>query len=179
MSHVNNAQNDYFTWLIGLVDTPSRDLQSRYTRLLEAMDRVEYVYTYRKDLDRLIDAYDMRENWIFKDGPGVAATRMGLRGGKEVSFFEFLVTLCVNYSEKVLVYPGEPSVAPELFYNIMGNLNFYGCDNDNFDNFGTDFVVNMCQNVMNHVKNYVIFHVKNAEKMDFWQLMGVFCRENM
>lgn len=194
MSHMHKlGRSDYFAWLISLVDSPNQDLSRNYRSILSVMDQIPYIYVYQKDLDREIDAYEFRDRWIFSccEGPVRSASDAfsgPFRGpsracmddifnGKPVSFLEFLVSMCVNYSERVLVYPGEPSVAPEIFYDIMGNLDFLACNDENFDRFGPNFVEEKCKNVLNHVKNHVIFHVKNSEKLDFWTILGVYARE--
>ena len=126
---------DYHEWLVSLVDTPDRDFERSYTELMDILDTVEYRWTFEKDQNRAMDGIDLRGHFSEEFG-----APFGFRNGVPCTVLECLVAVFTRYSDTILCEKGDPSVAPELFFDGLESLGLLEFDDSKGD-FGGVFVI--------------------------------------
>ena len=135
--------HEYHEWLVSLVD-PTGAMSRRYSELLWCLDEVDYRYRVELDQNRYLDGLKMREEFDeetdFRDNFGRKISVSESLSCKKCSVLECFVALFTRYSDTILTEPGDPSVAPELFYDALSTLGLLYFD-DYKDNFDDIFVI--------------------------------------
>jgi hypothetical protein len=173
----------YFDWLVSLVDTENEDLRVQYEDLMRCMDDFEFKIVNPLDENRVFDAYHLRDEYReladFESSRGLEGSFEALEGGrdgKNPSFLEVIVGICVFYSRRVLVEPGDLSVAPDIFYYFMDSSGLIFYDNDHFD---ADFTGNFCCNFCEKSKKLQLFGEKMNKNESLWVAFGRFLSQKM
>lgn len=156
----------YHDWLVSLVDSPFGDLSRNYKSLCNCMDEIEFVPAHPWDENRIYDSLNRRRFFlerVYNAPNGVKIDR------KYVTFFEFLVGILVDLSETSFVEPGDPSVAPDMFVDFLGESGLLGLDDDHFDR---NSCVGFCVGFMKKSKKCVVFGEKLDKNLDFWAIFS-------
>lgn len=162
----------YHEWLVSLVDGPDGWLSRDYSVLMDEMDHYKFTYEHPWDENRITAVYSMRRNYVenvWKRSDMLDVER------EYVTILEVLVCIFTNLSENVFTEPGDESLAPEMFYVFLSDLNLLWCDNDHFDcNFMEKTLYFFCKKD----KKVVINGVSMDKKLDFWaQFSTIFCKK--
>lgn len=170
----NELVFNYHQWLIGLVDDDDDTLYFHYSRLMRVLDDTPYRWTNPKDESRYLDGRELRNRFDYEENEEISRV---LRR-KKVSILEVLVALVSRYSDDILCSPDEPSVAPDIFYEILENFGFLQYDDLEYS----------AENVLKILEKWMDGKAKNGQsgtpfgrfyskKSDLWTQCGVFCRE--
>lgn len=156
----------YHDWLVSLVDSPDGDLARYYTALCDCMDEIEFIPAHPWDENRIADSLKRRQYFlenVYKGPIGAEIDR------KYVSFFEVIVGIFVDLSEKSFTWPGDPSVAPDMMVDFLGEIGFLRLDNEHFDR---NFCVTFCVTFLKKSKKLHIFGQNLDKDLDFWAIFS-------
>lgn len=164
---------DYHHWLVRFVDNNNEELWKNYSLLMQKLFEIDYIWEHEWDEGRFLDGRKLRVDYdedILESDDGVQVRL----SPDHVSVLEVLVALCTRYSDEVLFMPDHPSVAPEIFYVILDNLNLIWCYDAQFD---ADFVEKSVQKWLKRTRKTTIFGEKASKKTDLWGECGTFCNK--
>lgn len=119
---------DYHNWLISLIDTPDKEFSRNYSVLMTILDMIEYKWKNPKDENRALDGIELRNR--FSDELG---DKYSFRRFMPCTILECFVALFTRYSDTILVEDGDPSVAPELFFDALEGLGLLEFDDSHID----------------------------------------------
>lgn len=163
---------DYKDWLISLVDTPEEDFKRYYTELMGHLFEKEYHWFKGLDRDRYDDGIELRMRYETTVNAG-SYDICDLLGDKKCSILECLVALFDRYSDSILTDPGDPSVAPELFFDAMKGLDLLFFDDSQYDFRAVNHILDQFL-----VYKKCMFSVKSVKKVtDLWLLTGKYSME--
>ena len=163
---------DYKDWLISLVDTPENDFRRYYTKLMNDLFDKDYPWMRGHNGDRFDDGIELRSRYdiYVRDGETHVIKTLS---GKPCSILECLVALFNRYSDSVLTDPGDPSVAPELFYDALNGLELLFFDDSRYDFEAVNDILDQFL-----VYKKCMFSVKSVKKVtDLWLLTGKYSME--
>lgn len=108
---------DYFEYLLYLMRADTPDYE-RYVNLLSELYDIPFIYSHPMDENRVIDALDMRREYLFDHGYGVRKNRFMDR---DVSVLEVLAALSRRIEIEVTGEPGDDHIE-QWFWVMLGNL---------------------------------------------------------
>lgn len=108
--------DEYFEYLLYLMraDTPEH---RKYTRLLSDLYDITFIYSHPMDENRVIDALEMRKEYLFDHGISIRDDFMD----RDVSVFEILAALSRRIEIEVTGEPGEDEIE-RWFWVCLENL---------------------------------------------------------
>lgn len=152
----------YHDWLVSQIDSPERDLARNYTILMDILDEIPFEAHNKMDENLIPNAISMRNEYFFDE-------TFCEKNLKNVTFLEIFVEILRKISDFVLVEPGNSSVAPEIWYEIMKNLHFLHAKNDDFEFFWTrEEIFETVQLVLKKSRKINVFGPFDDPKLPFW-----------
>ena len=114
---------DYFEYLLYMMhcETPEH---RKYCHLLSDMYDITFIYSHPMDENRVIDALDMRKEYLFDHGISIRDDFMD----RDVSVFEILASLSRRIEIEVTGEPGEDKIE-RWFWVMLENLGVLMEDN--------------------------------------------------
>lgn len=111
-----DLERDYFEYLLYMMhcETPEH---RKYCHLLSDMYDITFIYSHPMDENRVIDALDMRREYLFDNGYNVDNSFMD----RDVSVFEVLAALSRRLEIEVTGEPGEDHIE-RWFWEMLMNL---------------------------------------------------------
>lgn len=158
----------YFKWLVRKV---ANGKQAReYSRLLEVLDSVDFIYIQDKDENRLADAIDNRAQYEYdNDIP---------RMEEPISLFEVLASLAIRCEEGIMGDWDKGDRTSKWFWIMINNSGLYIYNNKNFDKDEVRSIINriLTRKYNRDGSNGGLFYIpdtaKDLRKVDIWtQLM--------
>lgn len=111
-----DLERDYFEYLLYLMQFDSPE-HRHYGHLLSDMYDITFIYSHPMDENRVIDALDMRREYLFDNGYDVNNSFMD----RDVSVFEVLAALSRRLEIEVTGEPGEDHIE-RWFWEMLMNL---------------------------------------------------------
>lgn len=116
---------DYFNWLIDIVNGNSFSNNHSYHKLLHYLHEQTFIFEHPMDENRAIDGMDLR----YRYGKELVL----LLKDKPCSILEMMVALCVRCEETIMVDVSYGDRTSKWFWTMIGNLNLADMDDNNFN----------------------------------------------
>lgn len=118
----------YFNWMCGSVD----NLESKYNKLLDLLNDIEFSYILPLDENRCLDGLHMRYRYYLNEGLSKKGIQEKIKN-KPCSVLEMFVALSKRCDEEILYDYRIGSRQNVWFWTMLNNMHLTKYDDDNFD----------------------------------------------
>lgn len=120
--------NEYYLWLLGLIEYPSIDIEN-YTDILELMFDMDFTWSIENDANRASDGLNLRYEYVNVEG-GYWCESLDL---KPVSVLEVLIALAQNWEHEITYDFKLGDRSAEWFWTMIKNLGLLEMTNFEFE----------------------------------------------
>lgn len=171
---------DYHEWLCEMmrVDLPEH---RNYTRLLEDLDRREFIWQHPMDENRDGDAFALRKEYYFDNGYDISDVFEGPR-----SVLEVLAALSRRIEIEIMGEPGNDHIE-KWFWIMLSNLGLDAFSDDRYDHFEVEHILDIWLNrrydsrgkgSIFPVKKWQTKLTSDFKDLDMWYQMQAYLNEN-
>ena len=180
MHYTNLLVDDYYNWLLGLIERDDNETR-RYSRVLEKLFDTEFYCIITGDHNRIEDGLELRNRFSGEIGEHLYFVLDGLP--EYCTILEMMIALANRWEDEVEHDPTYGDRSPEWFWIMFENLGLYEFDDRHYD----DYII---ENILNEFleREYCkdgtggLFMVKNSSidmrKTEIWYQINYYFEEN-
>jgi len=178
--NTDSLQKSYFEWMVSVL-VPDFNKRLEYSKLLETLNRIEFIPSIDMDFNRLKDGTGLRyrfgdENHIYK------STIYNLLDITPCSMLEMMCALSLRIEETIMTDYNIGDRTPLWFEEMLSSLGFLDQNNANFDYNLIMFKINIFNNRQyNRNGNGGLFTIKNQiydlRELEIWNQMNLYLKE--
>jgi hypothetical protein len=171
----SELNSEYFEWMCQLVNSGKGRRRLSYRKLLTHLNRVEFTYTIRMDVNRAKDGRDLRYRFGYEHCYERARISAFLDDGP-CTVLEMLIALTMRCEEHIMDDPEAGNRLGQWFWDMINNLRLESMTDDNYDSSYTSLVISKLLN-HDYGRNgdgglFTVKHcIKDLRKAEIWYQM--------
>lgn len=180
---IENIEGLYFDWLLSHVKKglPTSDLQFQYMRLMQQLDRTEFIYILAMDENRYQDGIDLRYRFGREEGIPDEDIVLYL-DIRPCSVLEMMVALSIRIEEHIMLDNDLGDRTGQWFWEMIGSLGLENMTNSNYDEqLVTDILQNFVERRYEYNGQGGLFTLMNPPRdlrtVDIWYQMNWYLNE--
>lgn len=128
----NEINRAYFAWMCDLVHDDIAAEHGEYTRLMQVLHEIDFMYLIPMDGDRAADGCDLRYRYAYENGVDGRIVA-GYLDTRPCSVLEMMVALANRCEESIMDDPDIGDRTGHWFWVMIDTLGLFGMTDDNFD----------------------------------------------
>lgn len=142
MSCIEDIQNDYFEWMVDIVDGFRYSKEISHRKLLIHLHTTVFDYTIPMDANRADDGIQLRRRYCLYHNADRSCLNIG-----PCTVLEMMIALALRCEEEIMDDPDVGNRTAQWFWTMIANLGLNGITDDIYDRQYVDDVLERFMNM--------------------------------